>query len=282
VRIARVTDGNHIYIARVSAQNDTVVPLYVEQGGPGRDGLRELLAAGGGIEGPAVADERPFDRVKLLAPVVNPQKVLAIGLNYARHAKEGGIEPPKSPVSFVKTNNSITGPDDEIRYSKDDSTQVDYEVELAIVMGRRARRVSVADALDHVLGYTVCNDVSARDAQFTDGQWVRSKSFDTFCPLGPWIVGTDEIPDPQALGLRCRVNGTILQDSSTADMIFGCAELISFLSRAMTLEPGDVIATGTPEGVGFARKPPVWLLHGDVVEAEVDGIGTLRNTVVVE
>jgi 2-keto-4-pentenoate hydratase/2-oxohepta-3-ene-1,7-dioic acid hydratase in catechol pathway len=140
----------------------------------------------------------------------------------------------------------------------------------------------VADALDHVLGYTVCNDVSARDAQFADSQWVRSKSFDTFCPIGPWIVTTDEIEDPQALGLRCRVNGTTLQDSSTGDMIFGCAELVSYLSRVMTLEPGDVISTGTPEGVGFARRPPVWLLHGDVVEAEVDGIGTLRNTVVVE
>jgi len=281
VRIARVTDGNQTYVARIGASSDTVVPVYVEQDGPGRDGLRELLAAGG-LDGPAVADECPLDEVKLLAQVVNPQKVLAIGLNYARHAQEGGIEPPKSPVSFVKTNNSIAGPDDEIRYSKDDSTQVDYEVELAMVIGRRARKVSVADALDYVLGYTVCNDVSARDAQFAEGQWVRSKSFDTFCPLGPWIVSTDEIPDPQALGLRCRVNGTTLQDSSTADMIFGCAELISFLSRAMTLEPGDVIATGTPEGVGFARKPPVWLLHGDVVEAEVGGIGTLRNTVVVE
>ncbi|MBV9664144.1 MAG: fumarylacetoacetate hydrolase family protein [Actinobacteria bacterium] len=270
-----------MYIARLDASGDTVVPVYAETQGPGRDGLREALAAGV-IDGPAVADERPLADVRLLAPVINPQKVLAIGLNYAKHAREGGIEPPKSPVSFVKTNNSIVGPDDEIRYSKDDSTQVDYEVELAVVMGRTARRVSTADALDYVLGYTVCNDVSARDAQFGDGQWVRSKSFDTFCPLGPSIVTTDEIPDPQTLGLRCRVNGTTLQDSNTADMIFGCAEIISFLSRAMTLEPGDVIATGTPEGVGFARKPPVWLLDGDVVECEVDGIGVLRNQVVVD
>ena len=281
MRIVRVAAGTDIYIARLDASGDTVVPVYAETQGPGRDGLREALAAGV-IDGPAVADERPLADVRLLAPVINPQKVLAIGLNYAKHAREGGIEPPKSPVSFVKTNNSIVGPDDEIRYSKDDSTQVDYEVELAVVMGRTARRVSTADALDYVLGYTVCNDVSARDAQFGDGQWVRSKSFDTFCPLGPSIVTTDEIPDPQALGLRCRVNGTTLQDSNTADMIFGCAEIISFLSRAMTLEPGDVIATGTPEGVGFARKPPVWLLDGDVVECEVDGIGVLRNQVVVD
>ncbi|MBV8959964.1 MAG: fumarylacetoacetate hydrolase family protein [Actinobacteria bacterium] len=281
MRIVRVAAGTDIYIARLDASGDTVVPVYAETQGPGRDGLREALAAGV-IDGPAVADERPLADVRLLAPVINPQKVLAIGLNYAKHAREGGIEPPKSPVSFVKTNNSIVGPDDEIRYSKDDSTQVDYEVELAVVMGRTARRVSTADALDYVFGYTVCNDVSARDAQFGDGQWVRSKSFDTFCPLGPSIVTTDEIPDPQTLGLRCRVNGTTLQDSNTADMIFGCAEIISFLSRAMTLEPGDVIATGTPEGVGFARKPPVWLLDGDVVECEVDGIGVLRNQVVVD
>ncbi|MBV9255650.1 MAG: fumarylacetoacetate hydrolase family protein [Actinobacteria bacterium] len=281
MRIVRVAAGTDIYIARLDASGDTVVPVYAETQGPGRDGLREALAAGV-IDGPAVADERPLADVRLLAPVINPQKVLAIGLNYAKHAREGGIEPPKSPVSFVKTNNSIVGPDDEIRYSKDDSTQVDYEVELAVVMGRTARRVSTADALDYVLGYTVCNDVSARDAQFGDGQWVRSKSFDTFCPLGPSIVTTDEIPDPQTLGLRCRVNGTTLQDSNTADMIFGCAEIISFLSRAMTLEPGDVIATGTPEGVGFARKPPVWLLDGDVVECEVDGIGVLGNQVVVD
>ena len=281
MRIARVTDGNDIYVARINAPDDTVVPLYVEQAGPGRDGLRELLAADG-VGGATVAEERPLNNVRLLAPVVNPEKVLAIGLNYARHAKEGGAEPPKNPIMFAKTNNSIAGPDDVIRYSKDDSAMVDYEVELAVVIGRQARRVPVEHALDYVLGYTVCNDVSARDAQFGDGQWVRSKSFDTFCPLGPWIVTTDEIPDPQRLGLRCRVNGTTLQDSNTADMIFGCAELISYLSRAMTLEPGDVIPTGTPEGVGFARKPPVFLLDGDVVECEVDGIGTLRNTVAVE
>jgi 2-keto-4-pentenoate hydratase/2-oxohepta-3-ene-1,7-dioic acid hydratase in catechol pathway len=140
----------------------------------------------------------------------------------------------------------------------------------------------VDEALDHVLGYTVCNDVSARDAQFADGQWVRSKSFDTFCPLGPWIVTADEVPDPQQLGVRCRVNGTTLQDSTTAEMIFGCAELVSFLSQVMTLEPGDVIATGTPYGVGFARTPPVFLLHGDTVECEIDGIGTLSNPVIVE
>lgn len=281
MRIARVTDGKQTYVARLSATGDTVVPIHAEEAGPGRDGLRELLATDG-VDAAAVADERPLDSVRLLAPVVNPQKVLAIGLNYARHAKEGGMQPPKNPIMFPKTTNSIVGPDDVIRYSKDDSTQVDYEVELAVVIGRRARRVSVDDALDYVLGYTVCNDVSARDAQFADNQWSRSKSFDTFCPLGPWVVTADEIPDPQTLGLRCRVNGTTLQDSNTADMIFGCAELVSYLSRALTLEPGDVIPTGTPEGVGFARKPPVFLLDGDVVECEVDGIGTLRNTVSVE
>ena len=145
-----------------------------------------------------------------------------------------------------------------------------------------ARHVSTGDALGYVFGYTACNDVSARDAQFADGQWIRGKSFDTFCPLGPWIVTADEIPDPQSLAVRCYVNGTVLQDGTTREMVFSVAELVSYLSRVMTLEPGDVIATGTPYGVGFARQPPVYLLQDDVVEIEIEGIGRLRNRVVVD
>jgi 2-keto-4-pentenoate hydratase/2-oxohepta-3-ene-1,7-dioic acid hydratase in catechol pathway len=281
MRIARVDDGGTVFLARLDGER--AVPIAVEPEGPGRDVLREALAAGLDLAtAPAIGPERDLGDVKLLAPVSSPQKIVAIGLNYADHAREAGLEPPTNPVVFVKTPNSLLGPGEAICYSKNDSTQVDYEVELAIVMGTRARRVDVDGALGYVLGYTVCNDVSARDAQFADSQWVRSKSFDTFCPLGPWIVTADEIPDPQQLGIRCRVNGQTLQDSSTAEMIFGCAELVSYLSQVMTLEPGDVIATGTPYGVGFARTPQVFLLHGDTVECEIDGLGTLSNPVIVE
>lgn len=220
-------------------------------------------------------------RVALFEPAP-PSKVLAIGLNYADHAGEQSVEPPKSPLIFVKTNNSICGDGDPITWAGADSSQVDYEAELAVVIGRRARRVTEADALNYVFGYTCCNDVSARDAQFGDKQWVRGKSFDTFCPLGPYIVTADEIPDPQTLAIRCRVNGETLQDANTSQMIFGVAELIAYCSRFMTLEVGDIIATGTPSGVGFARNPPIFLQHGDVCEIEIERIGVLTNPCVVE
>jgi 2-keto-4-pentenoate hydratase/2-oxohepta-3-ene-1,7-dioic acid hydratase in catechol pathway len=175
----------------------------------------------------------------------------------------------------------VIGPGEAIRWSAGQSTQVDYEAELAVVIAAETRDVAVDDALGHVLGYTCCNDVSARDAQFSDGQWSRSKSFDTFCPLGPWLVTADEIPDPQSLPITCRVNGTTLQESSTAEMIHGVAALISYLSRFSTLRAGDVIATGTPAGVGFARTPPIFLADDDVVEVEIGGIGVLRNPCIV-
>ncbi|MEY2470602.1 MAG: hypothetical protein QOF21_3300 [Actinomycetota bacterium] len=219
-------------------------------------------------------------RVALFEPAP-PSKVLAIGLNYADHARESGMTPPANPLIFVKTNNSICRDGDPIVWAGADSSQVDYEAELAVVIGRRARRVSEADALSYVFGYTCCNDVSARDAQFGDQQWVRGKSFDTFCPLGPDIVTADEIPDPQNLRIACRVNGETLQDSNTSEMIFGVAELISYCSRFMTLEPGDIIATGTPFGVGFSRNPPIFLGDGDVCEIEIEKIGVLTNPCVV-
>ncbi|HVT77346.1 MAG TPA: fumarylacetoacetate hydrolase family protein [Acidimicrobiales bacterium] len=214
--------------------------------------------------------------------IAPPSKVLAIGLNYADHARESGMEPPKSPLIFVKTNNSICYDGDPIRWAAVDSSQVDYEAELAVIIGTKARRVSEADALDYVFGYTCCNDVSARDAQFGDQQWVRGKSFDTFCPLGPAIVTADEIPDPQNLAIKCRVNGETLQDSNTSEMIFGVAELIAYCSRFMTLEVGDIIATGTPFGVGFSRTPPIYLKNGDVCEIDIEKIGVLTNPVVVD
>ncbi|HWL44425.1 MAG TPA: fumarylacetoacetate hydrolase family protein [Ilumatobacter sp.] len=285
MRIARVSAEGITYLARIEA-DDTVVPVRAEPAEAGGDALRIALDdpawAAGLVTAAPVAEARPLAEWQLEAPVRNPSKVIAIGLNYADHARESGLEPPPAPVAFAKLNNSICGPDAAIRYSASDSTQVDYEAELAVVIGRQARRVSEDAALSYVFGYTACNDVSARDAQFADGQWIRGKSFDTFCPLGPWIVGADEIPDPQSLAIACHVNGTTLQDGSTSDMIFGVAEIVSYLSRVMTLEPGDVIATGTPFGVGFARDPQVFLGDGDVVEVEIERIGTLRNPVVVE
>jgi 2-keto-4-pentenoate hydratase/2-oxohepta-3-ene-1,7-dioic acid hydratase in catechol pathway len=276
-----VAVGDSTWIGRVDGE--TVTPVLEAPTGPGKDALRDALAKGVDLSTAlAVADAKPLSDVRLLSPVASPQKIIAIGLNYADHARESGLEPPAAPVAFVKTPNSIIGPGEEIRYAKDDTAEVDYEAELAVVIGRRARKVSEADALSHVFGYTCCNDVSARDAQFADGQWVRGKSFDTFCPLGPWIVTADEVPDPQALRISCRVNGETLQDSTTGEMIFSVAAIISYLSRFMTLEPGDVIATGTPFGVGFARTPPVFLLNGDTVDVEIERVGTLTNPVVAE
>jgi 2-keto-4-pentenoate hydratase/2-oxohepta-3-ene-1,7-dioic acid hydratase in catechol pathway len=191
------------------------------------------------------------------------------------------MERPARPLVFAKFPSSVIGPGEPIRIDRSLTQRVDWEVELAVVVGRRMRDVPEGDALAHVFGYTVGNDVSARDLQFGDGQWVRGKSLDTFCPLGPVVVTADELPDPQALGLRTRVNGETVQDSNTSEMVFGVAELLSFCSRSFTLEPGDVVLTGTPWGCGEFMDPKRSLQHGDVVEVEVDGIGVLRNEVVV-
>jgi 2-keto-4-pentenoate hydratase/2-oxohepta-3-ene-1,7-dioic acid hydratase in catechol pathway len=221
----------------------------------------------------------PLSSVKLLAPVTNPTKVVAIGLNYRDHAAEQGAPLPKAPLIFAKFPSSITGPYDPISWDPTLTQQVDYEVELGVVIGRRARRVTEADALDYVFGYMVINDISARDLQFGDKQWVRGKSLDTFCPCGPQIVTIDEIPDPQALPIHCTVNGNTMQNSNTAQMVFGVRALVAYCSQAFTLEPGDLIATGTPSGVGTFRKPPFYLKNGDVVVTEVEGIGRLENVV---
>lgn len=223
----------------------------------------------------------PLSDVDLLAPVPRPGKTICIGLNYRDHAAESNMPVPKSPVSFSKYVTSITGPLAPV-YLPAGSQQVDYEAEMAIVIGRRARHVSRDEALDYVLGYTNFNDVSARDFQFADGQWQRGKACDTFAPIGPAIVTTDEIPDPHALRIQLRLNGQTMQDSTTQQLIFGVDVLVSFLSQTVTLEPGDIIATGTPPGVGFARKPPVFLKPGDVMEVEVEGLGVLRNPVMAE
>lgn len=273
MKIARAAFRGSTYLARVDGD---AVHLLVEQSPlPTADPLREALAAG--VDLARAGKEVPLADVRLLAPVANPSKILAIGLNYADHARESGVEPPSSPVVFAKAPSSVIGPDDVVAWSPEASTEVDYEVELAVVIGREAVG-AVDDPLGHVFGYTICNDVSARDAQFADGQWIRGKSFDTFCPLGPWIVTADEVPDPQALRLACDVNGERLQDGTTADMIFGVAEIVRYLARFIRLLPGDVIATGTPAGVGFGRRPPRYLQAGDTVTTWVEGIGQLTNT----
>ena len=218
----------------------------------------------------------------LLSPI-EPVNIFCIGLNYVEHARESGAEIPKHPVLFMKSIGALNHPGGRIRIPSCQMAgpEVDYECELAVVIGKAARNVTENDALDYVLGYTCGNDVSARKWQKnTGGQWVRGKSFDTFCPLGPALVTTDEIPDPQTLHLSTTLNGQIMQDNNTSDMIFPVRKLISFMSQDTTLLPGSVILTGTPQGVGFARKPPVWLKAGDEVVVEVEKIGQLKNTVV--
>ncbi|RJP72832.1 MAG: FAA hydrolase family protein [Ignavibacteriales bacterium] len=220
-----------------------------------------------------------FRNEELDAPLRKPGKIVAIGLNYIDHASESKMELPKHPLVFTKFNSSITGPYDNILFSTSVTNRVDYEVELAVVIGKTAKNVSKEEALKYVFGYTIINDVSARDIQFADGQWVRGKSLDTFCPMGPFIVTADEIKDPQDLQLTCNVNNDVLQNASTKDMIFSVADLISILSQSFTFEPGDIISTGTPSGVGFSRKPPIYLKNGDIMVTEVQKIGKLINTV---
>lgn len=218
---------------------------------------------------------------KLLAPLI-PTDILCIGLNYREHAKESGAELPLHPVLFIKAGNTLNNPSDPIVLPRL-SQQVDYEAELAIVIGRTARRISREDAMGYILGYTCANDVSARDWQRdqtrSGGQWCRAKGFDGFCPLGPWIVTTDELPNPNALRIRTILNGTVMQDSNTSDMIFDIPAIVQSLSSTMTLSAGTVILTGTPPGVGFARRPPVFLRAGDQVVVEIEKIGTLANRV---
>jgi 2-keto-4-pentenoate hydratase/2-oxohepta-3-ene-1,7-dioic acid hydratase in catechol pathway len=223
----------------------------------------------------------PLADIRLLAPVPRPGKLICIGLNYKDHAAESNMALPASPVTFSKYGTAVTHPAAPV-YLPAVSGQVDYEAELAVVIGRRARHVTRERAYEHVLGYTNLNDVSARDLQFADKQWQRGKSCDSFAPMGPAIVTADEIPDPHVLRIRLRLNGEVMQDSSTAQLIFGVDQLIAFLSETVTLEPGDVIATGTPSGVGFARKPPVYLKPGDIMEVEVQGLGVLSNPVLAE
>ena len=233
------------------------------------------LAAGRPAE--TMGERVPWEEAELAAPVTRPGKIIAIGLNYLEHALEGSMKKPKEPLVFAKFPTAVTGPGAEIQWSLQITEKVDFEAELVVVIGERACNVPEKEALKKVFGYTCGNDVSARDLQFGDKQWVRGKSLDTFCPLGPWLVTSDEIINPRNLAIRARLNGVLMQESSTANMIFPVAELISFLSRHFTLMPGDLIMTGTPSGVGVFRDPPVFMADGDLIEIEIEKIGTLQN-----
>lgn len=241
--------------------------------------MRSLIARGAdglrAIEQANATTAYGLDAIEFL-PAVTPGKIICIGRNYYDHAVEGGSEPPASPLIFTKLPNALTAHEAPVTLHAI-SQQIDFEAELAVVIGRQARRVSEAEALDYVYGYSCLNDISARDLQFSDGQWIRGKSLDGFAPLGPWIVTRDEIADPQALAIEGRLNGQVMQRSNTGQMIFPVAYLIHYISQGITLEPGDVIATGTPEGVGVFRNPPVLLQPGDQFEVELEGIGVLRN-----
>ncbi|MGH3090510.1 MAG: fumarylacetoacetate hydrolase family protein [Rubrobacteraceae bacterium] len=266
MKLATYSIGGETGVGRI--EGERVIPV-------GTANMIEYIENGGGPEGEALS----LDEIRLHAPIPNPQKVIAIGLNYEDHAAETGADIPEKPIVFAKYANTVIGPGDEIRIPPITS-QADYEAELAVVIGREAKNVSADDALDHVFGYMNANDVSSRDLQFSEGgQWTRSKSIDTFCPTGPYIATTDEVPDPQNLRVRCVLNGEVMQDGNTSKMIFPVAELISFLSSGMTLVPGDIVVTGTPPGVGSARDPQVWLKDGDEVTIEIEGLGSLTNPV---
>lgn len=247
-----------------------------------KDGLESLEAqirilerSSSGIQS-YLFDER--DAV-IHAPITRPQKLIGVGLNYRDHAEEVKATPPKEPLLFGMYSNAIVGPDQPIVLPPM-SKQVDYEAELAVIIGSRARHVSSAEALQYVAGYTIIHDVSARDLQFSDGQWLRAKSFDTFAPLGPYLVTRNTLGAADGLAIELRLNGRTLQKSNTDNLIFKVPALVSHISRVMTLEAGDIIATGTPAGVGFARKPQIFMKAGDIAEIEIEGIGILRNPVV--
>ncbi|RMF02099.1 MAG: FAA hydrolase family protein [Chloroflexi bacterium] len=268
------TNGGSVdRLGRVDGQ--TVIPFDYPGGmlnliRAGQDGLAAAQAAAG--------PPQPYAEDNLAAPLVFPSKVIAIGKNYADHAKETNSDIPDRPITFTKFTTSITGPRAEVSWDPALTTKVDYEAELAVIIGKTARNVPESDALDYVFGYTCANDVSARDLQFGDGQWVRGKSLDTFCPLGPWIVTADEIPNPQTLDIRGIINGQLMQHSHTSKMIFSVPYLIAFLSRAFTLLPGDIILSGTPDGVGAFREPPLFMKDGDEMVVEIERVGRLVNT----
>ncbi len=268
--LARATDGP-AWLRQVNSTLDVI------RGGARSKDIEALLK-GANQASSDQAINYSLDSIEFL-PAVYPRKILAIGRNYADHAAEGGADLPKAPLLFNKLPNALSAHNRPIVLPTI-SEQVDFEAELAVVIGRAAKRVSEADALNYVFGFSLINDVSARDLQFGDGQWTRGKGLDTFAPLGPFITTRDEIDEVQSLKIEGVLNGEVMQSSNTSKMIFGVAHLVSYLSQGITLEPGDVIASGTPDGVGIFRKPPVLLKPGDVFEVRIEKLGTLRNPVV--
>lgn len=266
VRYCRFIDAGRPRVGLVTSSG--VQPFPADAG---------VLAVIAGAE-PESGPIRPLKELELLPPI-DPGKVFGIALNYRAHAIETGKEIPPHPRPFAKLTSALTGPTDEIHLPAF-SDEVDYEGELAVVIGRRAKGVAAEQALDHVFGYLVMNDVSARDAQRAEPQWIRAKGCDTFGPCGPWLTGAEAVPDPQDLRIRTWINDELRQDGSTSDMIFSVAELIAWISASITLEPGDVLVTGTPSGVGVAMDPPRFLKAGDRVRIEIDGLGSLDNPVV--
>ncbi|MFN8052175.1 MAG: fumarylacetoacetate hydrolase family protein [Acidimicrobiales bacterium] len=268
--LAVVTDRGVVTARRLG---DDLPPTMAAllAGGPGAlDALRSAVAVTE-LDGP------PLDDVVVLAPVPECRQVIAVGRNYREHTSEQGATPPAEPLLFAKLPSSICAPGDDIVWDPTIATQVDYEAELGVVIGRTTRRVAVEDALASVFGYCCVDDVTARDLQRNDGQWFRGKSSDTFCPFGPVLVTADEVPDPQRLDIRCTVNGEVRQSSNTSEMFFSVAEIISYCSQVVTLRPGDLITTGTPGGVGMHMTPPRLLADGDEVVVEVEGLGRLVN-----
>lgn len=233
------------------------------------------------LAGAPAAATFPLSSVKLCAPIANPPKILCMGLNYRDHAAEAKMELPKVPIIFAKYTNTVIGPGDNIVLPKS-SAKPDYEAELGFVIGRGGRYIKAGNWREHVFGYMNCNDVSARDYQLAVSQWTMGKNFDTFLPMGPWLVSADEIADPHTLNISTTLNGERVQNSNTRELIFKIPETIEFLSSVMMLEPGDIVLTGTPSGVGFSHKPPKWLTPGAEVVVSVEGLGELRNTCVAE
>ncbi len=280
MRIVRFEEKKSSGNARMGVLSADGKAVITADGGPSAQDLSwydETSAAFKLLRDPK-GETLPLEAVRLLASVARPGKIMCIGLNYRDHAIESKMEIPKSPVMFAKFGTSICGPGDNVVIPLG-CEKPDYEAEMAVIIGRRAKHLSKENAMAHVLGYACFNDVSARDFQFADGQWSRGKAPDTFAPIGPYIVTRDEVPNPENLRIALRLNGRTVQDSNTSQLIFGVAELVSFLSRSMTLEPGDVIPTGTPPGVGFAHTPPLWIKAGDKMEVEIEGLGILENPV---
>jgi 2-keto-4-pentenoate hydratase/2-oxohepta-3-ene-1,7-dioic acid hydratase in catechol pathway len=272
-RLGALRGQQVIDLNQANSSLPTDMIAFLEAGDAARQTAQKAVdAVPGGLE---------LSQVKLLAPVPRPGKIICIGLNYSDHAAESGQPIPQFPVVFCKWGNAVIGSGSNIILPRV-TEQIDYEAELGFVIGKRGRYVPLDKAMSHVAGYLPINDVSARDYQMRTSQWTMGKTFDTFAPMGPALVTVDEIADPQDLDIRLTINGEVLQDSNTCNLIFGIPQLIASLSEVMTLEPGDVVSTGTPPGVGMARKPQRWLKPGDVVNVEIEGLGILSNPVVAE